>query len=332
MIKSIEIQNFKSIKQLQFDLGRVNVLIGENGCGKSNLLEGIALGSAAAANQLDFLSAFGIRSVEPNSMKSGFDKKSIEKNIIIKFFPEESTEVTFKIQYLENKWHKLKQKVGKKTAQLYDIQNFKLYAPENYFLRRFEEETQVKPLGIRGEGLFSHLVELAKTPALIQQIQEQLELIGWFDGFDIPNDLLFNERRIHLRDRFLNDGLGYFDQRSANEGFLYILFYVTFFISPKTPAFFAIDNLDNSLNPKLCTQLVKIIAQLAQKHNKQVLFTAHNPAVLDGLDLKDDAQRLFIVSRNRAGETQVARFQQKPLTIGQTPVRLSEHFMNGAIY
>lgn len=42
MIKTIEIQNFKSVQQLTLELGRINVLIGENGCGKSNLLEGIA--------------------------------------------------------------------------------------------------------------------------------------------------------------------------------------------------------------------------------------------------------------------------------------------------
>jgi hypothetical protein len=77
--------------------------------------------------------------------------------------------------------------------------------------------------------------------------------------------------------------------------------------------------------------LVTVIVQLAKKYEKQVLFTAHNPAILDGLDLKDNEQRLFVVSRSRVGETKISRIQHKPLTIGQTPVRLSEHFMNGAI-
>ncbi|MEN9612538.1 MAG: hypothetical protein RLZZ628_3352 [Bacteroidota bacterium] len=329
MIKTIEIQNFKSVQQVILELGRINVFIGENGCGKSNLLEGIALGAAAAADKLDFLSAYGIRVTDPDNFMSGFGKSLSQKEILIQFTDKNHKNFDFSIRAMDNEWQ-LQSELPRHKIPLI-IRNFKLYAPENHFLRRFEEEIQIKPLGIRGEGLFSHLVELAKTPSIIQKIQDQLELIDWFDGFDIPPDLLFNEHRIRLRDRFLTDGLGYFDQRSANEGFLYILFYLTLLLSPKTPSFFAIDNLDNALNPKLCTKLVKIIAQLAKAQEKQVLFIAHNPAILDGLDLKEDEHRLFVVSRSRTGETQVSRILHKPLSIGQSPVRLSEHFMNGAI-
>lgn len=53
MIKSISIKNFKSIVDLTVDLGLFNVFIGENGCGKSNILEGISLGAAASVHKLD---------------------------------------------------------------------------------------------------------------------------------------------------------------------------------------------------------------------------------------------------------------------------------------
>jgi hypothetical protein len=224
MIKTIEIQNFKSIQQLSLELGQVNILIGENGCGKSNLLEGIAFGAAVAADKLDFLSAYGIRVTEPEQFIAGFNKQHLSKDVCIKFIDKNHKNFDFKTTVIDSEWQLQSELLRHKIP--FGIRNFKIYAPENYFLRRFEEETQIKPLGIRGEGLFSHLVELAKTPQMIQSIQEQLELIHWFDGFDIPKDLLFNERRIRLRDRFLTDGLGYFDQRSANEGFLYILFYL----------------------------------------------------------------------------------------------------------
>lgn len=76
---------------------------------------------------------------------------------------------------------------------------------------------------------------------------------------------------------------------------------------------------------------MKIIAQLAKEQDKQVLFIAHNPAILDGLDLKEAEHRLFVVSRRRTGETKVTRIQHKPVPTGVSPIRLSEHFMNGAI-
>jgi energy-coupling factor transporter ATP-binding protein EcfA2 len=52
MIKSIHIENYKSIANIQLELGRFNVFIGENGSGKTNLLEAVSMASACAANQL----------------------------------------------------------------------------------------------------------------------------------------------------------------------------------------------------------------------------------------------------------------------------------------
>lgn len=46
MLKEVRIKNYKSIDKLKLELGRVTILIGENGCGKSNILEAIALASA----------------------------------------------------------------------------------------------------------------------------------------------------------------------------------------------------------------------------------------------------------------------------------------------
>ncbi len=47
MIETLRIESFKSITEAQLDLGQVNVIIGANGSGKSNLLEALALLSAA---------------------------------------------------------------------------------------------------------------------------------------------------------------------------------------------------------------------------------------------------------------------------------------------
>jgi len=212
-----------------------------------------------------------------------------------------------------------------------DIRNFVIFCPENYFLRRFEEEGQIKPLGTRGEGLFKHVVKLKREhPEIIKKMNEKLRLIDWFDGFQIPNDLMFTETRLNIKDKYL-EGLEYFDQRSANEGFLHLLFYFTLFMSPYTPGFFAIDNIDTALNPKLAARLVKELTIIAKENNKQVLLTTHNPGLLDGLDLKDDAQRLFSIYRDIDGETSAYRIEPpKPVT-GVEPVRLSEAFVRGYI-
>ena len=47
MIEKIEIKNFKSILTDNISLGRLNVFIGENGVGKSNILEALLFASVA---------------------------------------------------------------------------------------------------------------------------------------------------------------------------------------------------------------------------------------------------------------------------------------------
>ncbi|WP_370140961.1 MULTISPECIES: AAA family ATPase [unclassified Bradyrhizobium] len=120
-----------------------------------------------------------------------------------------------------------------------------------------------------------------------------------------------------------------FDQRSANEGFLFLTFYLALFTSKLTPSFFAVDNVDASLNPKLCEALMRRLVELAKEHEKQVILTTHNPALLDGLNLGDREQRLFIVSRSPNGQTRVRFFETKPSSA--KPRRLSELFLSGVL-
>ncbi len=48
MISRIQIQNFRSVRKIDLELGRLNVVVGSNGCGKSNIYKGIQLLSAVA--------------------------------------------------------------------------------------------------------------------------------------------------------------------------------------------------------------------------------------------------------------------------------------------
>ncbi len=85
MIRELHINNYKSLNDLTLEVGRFNVFIGENGCGKSNLLEAIALAAAAAADKLDheFLDSRGIRATDPQLMRSAFNEENLQKPIKI---------------------------------------------------------------------------------------------------------------------------------------------------------------------------------------------------------------------------------------------------------
>ncbi len=62
-IGTVTVRNFKSLEELELDLGMVNVLIGANCSGKSNFLEAIGILSAAANGRVDDVSllARGVR-------------------------------------------------------------------------------------------------------------------------------------------------------------------------------------------------------------------------------------------------------------------------------
>ncbi|MFK7908933.1 MAG: AAA family ATPase [Chitinophagales bacterium] len=405
MVTKVQIENFKSIEKLSLSLGRVNVLIGENGCGKTNILEGIAMAAAAedTKNLNEHLANRGVRVTPSPFMRASFEEEKQGGDIKIKlnalgelnynfeFYHNNSTYSDWNLRNLDfitskplervSSEEKIRKKVAdeyievlKKQNQLitqrpidseaytnlvdesnalsenllkklsyaadvidnYErimsfINDFVIYAPENHFLRKTDELGTVEPLGYRGEGLIKLVSVLHKEkPEAIEEIKKHLRLISWFEDFEIVNDA-FTGSYVKIRDAYLGKDIYYPNLKSTNEGFLFLLFYLTLFIAEYTPKFFAIDNIDNALNPKLCRELVKVLTQLAKKYDKQVIFTTHNPAVLDGLNLDDDEQRLFVVYRNAEGRTKTRRVKKRETPEGYEPMRMSEQYMNGFI-
>jgi predicted ATPase len=74
MLNKIKVEAFKSLQDVEIELGRVNVFIGANGSGKSNLLEAIGVLGAAANGRVDdeALLRRGVRPGLPALYKSSF--------------------------------------------------------------------------------------------------------------------------------------------------------------------------------------------------------------------------------------------------------------------
>lgn len=375
MIETIHIENYKSIHTLDVPLSRVTVLIGENGSGKSNILEAIAFAAAASQKKLDheFLVSRGIRVNSPKFMKSAFNLASASKKIRLKLEDINKKEISFvidadsqvypdwriefpatsinfeeifnKLNIQSNDEGEIKLDTDKLWAVIHahsdiikarsrslNVSDFLIFSPENTALRTFEKEAQIEPLGINGEGLYKLLTVTAETePEKIKIIKENLNLIGWFEDFNLPESR-FGNLEIIVKDKFIEHVESeFYNHKNTNEGFLFLLFYILLFVSDKTPNFFAIDNIDASLNPKLCTELTKKIVQLAKEYDKQVILTTHNPAILDGLDLSDEEQKILVVSRNKKGQTKVRALKPPNVPEGEVPIKLSEAFLNGMI-
>ena len=380
MIRTVILENFKSIDRLELALGRVNVFIGENGCGKSNILEAIGFTAAAAADKLDheFLISRGIRVTEPTLMRSAFKEESQSepirlhakgdgcefwailenpptvyaswKNAVMESLVSEPvihTLVAIARQSLAQAQEAGEKLTSEALTTILDelllkarrdalsrttgsLPSFLTYTPQLEILRELELKTSIEPIGIHGEGLFK-LLQVLEQEGHLPEVKSELEMIDWFADLEVfsgPNPAV---RALRIRDQYLDSAVAHFDQRSANEGFLFLLLYTCLLVSKYTPTFFAVDNIETGLNPKLCAGLITMFARLTGTHDKQVLLTTHNPGTLDGLDLNDDEQRLFVVYRNIDGATRVRRIERKDLPAGDSPVRLSEAFLRGYI-
>ncbi len=209
------------------------------------------------------------------------------------------------------------------------LKTFTIYSLEESALRSMEGMPSTK-LGRTGKGLLPYLKELSQTDdgkELLREIKENMMVIDWFEDLEMPDTVMSQDSTLMLKDRYLDESLAYFDQRNANEAFLYLLFYFTLFISDETPSFFAIDNIEASLNPKLCKEVIKKLAILAEKHGKQVILTTHSPFVLDGIEEVTDKKHLFVASRNSDGYTVVNKIKAD---VTRT-VPLSEAWLKGYI-
>lgn len=378
MITNINIKNYKSVVDVNLPLGRFNLLIGANGCGKSNILEGIALGAAASSDKLDYeyFANRGIRVVDYRMMLPAFEDMEGD-DILVTVVDETNKPTQFDILYNKeakpSRWENKKcffvkidndffsdvpikeysalskyisLKLGDECPPLYNIHmsgdeiivepfnlelnNFIIYSLEESSLRKADDSNRTYPLGLHGEGLFPYLKALAQRDdgiAIFDEIKENLKILDWFDDMQVPSGQLSSEFNLKLKDSYLSETLNTFDQRSTNEGFLYLLFYLTLIISDETPQFFAIENIDTAFNPKLCREVTRRLIKLAKKHNKQIIATTHNAAVLDGMNLYEDDVRLHVVRRSIDGYTMTNRVVLKE----NMTMRLSEAWVKGII-
>lgn len=77
MITNLKIESFKTLEKVEIQLGHINVFVGANGSGKSNLLEAVGVLSAAADGKVDdqVLLQRGVRPGVPELYKSAFKER-----------------------------------------------------------------------------------------------------------------------------------------------------------------------------------------------------------------------------------------------------------------
>lgn len=364
MIKRIKVSSFKSLQSVIIDLGQVNIFIGANGSGKSNLLEAIGVLGAAASGRVDDESLLrrGVRPGLPQLYKSAFPGARAAAHItfsarnenakysvsLLNPIKDPNPAWRYKTEILQKDQKKL---VGRSPALrkklnpeqglaalrsvawqpdnpavslLAQLRNFSIYCANTPTLRGLTPEQQVRePVGLSGGRLPEAIREIRGARKgsewFGESFQEVLSLIDWAKNLmsapsasvPLSPSAAASQRVVQFFDRYMARGRNKLTGYDASEGALYILFAAVLALHPKSPECFAIDNLDQALNPRLAKRLAEHLCRwiLDVKPQRQILITSHNPAVLDGLPLNDDRVRLFTVDRNNRGHTVVSRVE-----------------------
>ena len=202
MITKLTVESFKTLEKVEIELGLVNVFVGANGSGKSNLLEAVGVLSAAADGKVDdqVLLQRGVRPGVPELYKSAFHEK-LPQHIYFSAHNEKSSfEVSllnpldatrpwrFKTELLMRGSEKvtsrsprlkgnpnterglaaleaLRLKKGDPARRLLEqLQEFVIYAPTTPVLRGTSPETRTRqPVGLHGGRLPEAVHELLNS-------------------------------------------------------------------------------------------------------------------------------------------------------------------------
>lgn len=388
MLRTLKIERFKTVREQTLQLGRVNLFIGGNGTGKSNLLEAIGLASACLGRGLgdSDIGRKGLRITPPELMKSSFKNEDLPKTLsldaifdndveykavlqsregdpLLRFFSESALLQKAKIFGRSNRGasatgvshaHRLEQNRGiwdqikatyeidqKVDEEFQQFSRYVIYTPQTDFLRgRQSGRVDTPPIGLHGEGLpeavagFVEILTSARksesqnysssAKEILESCAKLIWLPGWAStvGTHLAKSSLTSRdiadrssKIVFFLDRYMHATRNRLSVYDSSEGTLFLLFAAIILSHPDAPKVFALDNVDNSLNPRLTRKLVEQIIHVCGRSDsesglvgaRQVFLTSHNPTALDAFDLFDNENRVFVVKRNDKGHTTAER-------------------------
>lgn len=219
MIRTLKIERFKSLVKLGLELGRINVFIGANGSGKSNLLEAIGILGAAAFGRVEdeTLLRRGVRPGVPKLYKTAFPSK--DKAPRLSFGATSADGAVYEVSLwnpIENPdpaWRFMTERLERAAGQEVVTRGVKSYGKRNQEQGVAALETVNLPTGDTALALMDELraysIHCPNTPSLrglVQDLQSR-EPVGLAGGRlpEAIDELLFAARRNDALDEVLDE-------------------------------------------------------------------------------------------------------------------------------
>ena len=302
-IKNLEIKNFKSIKHLQLDCKRVNVLIGKPNVGKSNILEAMGLFSVNYTKAEKYMSEF----VRYENIANLFFDNDYSKQISVstdKFeswlnFSEEELAFSHKIldknsdkpNFADNSKNELIhfwaiQKDGEKITSSKNFTNKLDFIKKYEFANLVEFERNggfsLKPPF--GNNLYT---VLNNHKNLLDEIGQMLEPYG----FDFVLDV--QEQRFEIQKR-VNRYIFKYPYISIADTFRRLIFHLAVIESNKNSVLILEEPEAHSYPPYIW----QLANRIANDKDNQYFISTHSPYIIETLlqELKDSEINIWVTS------------------------------------
>jgi predicted ATPase len=292
-LRKIQVKGFKSIASTELMLRDLNVVIGANGSGKSNLIGVFRLLErvlshnlqAYVASEPDRLLHHGRKTTPALSVDFAFDRNSYgftlkaQQDTLI--FDEERVEYDGFWKYAEPiaRGHKESQLEEAAASYKNEIPKHVFPKVRNLIVYHFHDTSDSSPAKQTADvednrqlrrdagNLPAYLYWLKeKHPVQFRHIEEHIRLVApFFDRF-VLEPLKLNERKIKLEWRQKGSD-AYFDAFSLSDGTLRFICLATLLLQPTPPDLILLDEPELGLHPfaiRVLAEMLEAVARRAQ--------------------------------------------------------------------
>ena len=331
-LRKIKIEGFKSIEQAELTLGDLNVVIGANGSGKTNLIAVFRLLERVLSHNLqvyvasepDRLLYHGRKKTAALTLDFAFDQNSygfklqaVQNTLIFEY---ERVEYSGLWNYAEPIAAGHKESKLEEAAESYNNKIPRHVFPKvrNLVVYHFHDTSDTSPAkqtsnladnrAFRPDAanLPAYLYLLQeKHPVQFRHIEEHIRLVApFFDRFELAPSQL-NDKKIKLEWRQKGSD-AYFDAYALSDGTLRFICLATLLLQPQPPALILLDEPELGLHPFA----IKLLAEMLGAASKrvQVILATQSVTLLDQFEPGD-----VIVAENDGLKTHFNRLEADQL-------------------